>query len=123
MFCQCGKEYSNKCIYKLCGGCCKNAECNKHISRKTRYYANDKILTITHDIIYDLILDFPNDIISIIIDYFDNYIKCITCDKLFENSINDIKCKVCIEGLNPYYKRFSRYWGLNYDYYGYECSG
>jgi hypothetical protein len=106
MPCECGEPLSKKCAYKLCGKCCQDLVCTKHSAQKRKVankYINANTLVIIHDIIYDLILDFPNDIISIIIDYFDNYVKCVTCNKLFENSINtDIRCKVCIQArCNP----------------------
>lgn len=32
--CRCGRIRSTKCFHKLCGNCCNDKLCNKHISRK-----------------------------------------------------------------------------------------
>jgi hypothetical protein len=100
MLCECGEERSKKCAYKLCGKCCKDLLCTKHYGTKNakKKYINDNTLVIIHDIIYDQIRAFPNDIIKITVGYLENYNKCTGCHEVYENfSSNPKKCNICAD--------------------------
>jgi hypothetical protein len=103
MLCECGEPLSKKCAHKLCGKCCRDLVCTKHSGRTKKAankYINDNTQVIIHDIIYEQISVFPNDIIKLTVGYLQNYNKCTGCNGLYENfNSTPGKCDICASKL------------------------